>query len=59
VSHARSLAVFASALDAKPAAQHIPPSKRAIMGLPQTGGRPGSAGMDSTLARMASEIGWM
>jgi hypothetical protein len=34
----------------------LPPSKRAMMGLPQTGDRPGSAGVDSALAGMASEI---
>ena len=33
-----------------------PPSKRAMIGLPQTGDRPGSAEVDSTLAGMASEI---
>jgi hypothetical protein len=33
-----------------------PPSKRAMIGLPPTGNRPGSAEVDSTLAGMASEI---
>ena len=32
------------------------PSKRALIGLSQTGDRPGSAKVDATLARMASEI---
>jgi len=39
-----------------PSEDSLPPSKRAMMGLPQTGDRPGSAGVDSTLAGMASEI---
>ena len=39
-----------------PSDESLPPSKRAMMGLPQTGDRPGSAGVDSTLAGMASEI---
>ena len=33
-----------------------PASKRAMIGLPQTGDRPGSAEVDSTLPRMAAEI---
>ena len=33
--------------------ESLPPSKRAMMGLPQTGDRPGNAGVDSTLAGMA------
>ena len=39
-----------------PSDESLPPSKRAMMGLPQTGDRPGSAEIDSTLAGMASEI---
>lgn len=30
-----------------------------MIGLPQTGDRPGNAGVDSTLAGMGSEIGWI
>jgi len=39
-----------------PSEESLPPSKRAMIALPQTGDRPGSAGMDATLAGMASEI---
>lgn len=38
-----------------PSEESFPPSKRAMMGWPQTGDRPGSAGVGSALAGMASE----
>jgi hypothetical protein len=36
-----------------PSEEGLPPSKRAKMGLPQTGDRPGSEGEGSTLAGLA------
>src|SRR6195952_4686640 len=39
-----------------PSDERWPPSKRAITGLPPTGDRPGSAGVDSTLAGMVLRI---
>ena len=39
-----------------PSEESWPPSKRAMMGLPATGDRPGSAGVVSTLAGMGSDI---
>jgi len=39
-----------------PSEESLPPSKQAMLGLPQTGDRPGSAGVDTALAGMASEI---
>lgn len=39
-----------------PSDEGVPPSKRAITGLPQTGDRSGSAGVGAVSVGMASEI---